>query len=83
MESSYVGYLQESSIAPIRKETRMKSLLNILLGCGETVALANGRGYFVELSSVAVGDIGYYDTAGKFYTLQTLFDEGVGLHFVK
>ena len=61
----------------------MKSILNILLGCGETVALANGRGYFIELSNVAVGDIGYYDTAGRFYSLQTLLDEGVGLHFVK
>jgi len=61
----------------------MKQLLNILLGCGETVALANGRGYFIELSSVAVGDIGYYDTAGRFYSLQTLLDEGYGLHTVK
>ena len=61
----------------------MKSILNILLGCGEMVALANGRGYFIELSSVAVGDIGYYDTAGKFYTLQTLLNEEYGLHTVK
>ena len=65
----------------------MKETINMLLACGVTVALANGRGFRLELvpgdslCGTKVRTLGWYDKKGRFYSVSTICNSD--LHFVK